>query len=211
MANELSRLLYAKFDRDSTVTEVGKRSNTQADFVTQKRVFKNFTLVNTTQTELALIHDLADLDELWLCNLHPVRDVQVSVKVGGSYYYFATLKGGGDPIRISAKSGALYWLITNLGTMASATSTATAFIVGQTVIPLATAGTGVVAQGDGVTFANDTNHYRVQSVSFAGANPASGDSITLDYPGLLVAQSAATRAITVLSDACKCWVFAVEP
>lgn len=84
------------------------------------------------------------------------------------------------------------------GTMASATSTSAAFTVGQTVIPLATAGTGVVAAGDVITFANDTNKYVVASVSFAGANPASGDSITLARPGLRVAQGAATRAITVV-------------
>jgi hypothetical protein len=87
---------------------------------------------------------------------------------------------------------------TTAGTMASATSTNAAFTVGQTVIPLATAGTGVVAAGDIITFANDTNKYVVASVSFAGANPASGDTITLNAPGLRVAQSAATRAITVV-------------
>ena len=85
------------------------------------------------------------------------------------------------------------------GAMASATSTAAAFTVGQTVIPLATAGTGVVAAGDIVTFANDTNQYNIASVSFAGANPASGDTITLAAPGLRKAQGAATRAITVLA------------
>ncbi len=85
------------------------------------------------------------------------------------------------------------------GTMASATSTSAAFTVGQTVIPLATAGTGVVAAGDIITFANDTNKYVVASVSFAGANPASGDSITLAAPGLKVAQGVATRAITVFA------------
>lgn len=85
------------------------------------------------------------------------------------------------------------------GTMASATSTAAAFTVGQTVIPLATAGTGVVAAGDVITFANDTNQYNIASVSFAGANPASGDTITLAEPGLRKAQGAATRAITVLA------------
>jgi hypothetical protein len=83
--------------------------------------------------------------------------------------------------------------------MASATSTSAAFTVGQTVIPLATAGTGVVAAGDIVTFANDTNKYVVASVSFAGANPASGDSITLAAPGLRKAQGVATRAITVIA------------
>lgn len=89
------------------------------------------------------------------------------------------------------------------GTMASATSTNAAFTVGQTVIPLATAGTGVVAAGDIVTFANDTNKYVVASVSFAGANPASGDSITLAAPGLRKAQSAATRAITVFGTSAR--------
>ena len=85
------------------------------------------------------------------------------------------------------------------GAMANATSTAAVFTVGQTVIPLATAGTGVVAAGDVITFANDTNQYNVASVSFAGANPASGDTITLAAPGLRKAQGAATRAITVLA------------
>jgi len=85
------------------------------------------------------------------------------------------------------------------GAMANATSTAAAFTVGQTVIPLATAGTGVVAAGDVITFANDTNQYNVASVSFAGANPASGDTITLAAPGLRKAQGVATRAITVLA------------
>lgn len=90
-----------------------------------------------------------------------------------------------------------------VGAMASATSTNAAFTVGQTVIPLATAGTGVVAAGDIITFANDTNKYVVSSVSFAGANPASGDSITLAAPGLRKAQSAATRAITVVAAATR--------
>ena len=87
------------------------------------------------------------------------------------------------------------------GAMASATSSNAAFTVGQTVIPLATAGTGVVAAGDIITFANDTNKYVVASVTFAGANPASGDTITLAAPGLRKAQSAATRAITVIATA----------
>ena len=89
------------------------------------------------------------------------------------------------------------------GAMASATSSNAAFTVGQTAIPLATAGTGVVAAGDIITFANDTNKYVVASVSFAGANPASGDTITLALPGLRKAQSAATRAITVVATAAR--------
>jgi hypothetical protein len=93
------------------------------------------------------------------------------------------------------------------GAMASATSTSAAFTVGQTVIPLATAGTGVVAAGDVITFANDSNKYVVTSVSFAGANPASGDSITIAAPGLRVAQGVATRAITVIATSARNMMF----
>lgn len=89
------------------------------------------------------------------------------------------------------------------GTMSSATSSSAAFTVGQTVIPLATAGTGVVAAGDIVTFANDTNKYVVVAVAFAGANPASGDTITLAAPGLRIAQGVATRTITVTATAAR--------
>lgn len=89
------------------------------------------------------------------------------------------------------------------GAMASATTSVAALTVGQTVLPLATAGTGVVAAGDIITLANDTNKYVVTAVSFAGANPASGDSITIGAPGLRVAQSSAARAITVVATAAR--------
>ena len=85
------------------------------------------------------------------------------------------------------------------GTMASATTTAAALTVGQTVIPLATAGTGVVAAGDIITIANDTNKYVVASASIAGANPAAGDTITIAAPGIRVAQASAAYAITVVA------------
>jgi hypothetical protein len=93
------------------------------------------------------------------------------------------------------------------GTMASATTTNAVLAVGQTVLPLATAGTGVVAAGDVITLANDTNKYVVASVAFAGANPASGDTITIAAPGLLKAQAAATRAITVIATSARNMAF----
>lgn len=108
----------------------------------------------------------------------------------------------GIPIRESAQI-----VSATAGTMASATSTSAAFTVGQTVIPLATAGTGVAAAGDVITFANDANQYVVASATFAGANPASGDSITLAAPGLRVAQGVATRAITVVATGPRNMVF----
>jgi len=85
------------------------------------------------------------------------------------------------------------------GAMASATTTSGALTVGQTVLPLATAGSGVCAAGDIITLANDTNKYVVSSVSFAGANPASGDSITIAAPGIRLAQGAAERLITMIA------------
>lgn len=93
------------------------------------------------------------------------------------------------------------------GTMASATTTNAAYTVGQTVLPLATAGTGVAKVGDIITLQGDTNNYIVTAVSFAGANPASGDSITIGAPGLRVAQSAATRTITVDAAASRNFAF----
>ena len=89
------------------------------------------------------------------------------------------------------------------GTMSGGTSTG-ALTVGQTVIPLKNAtGTGTVAAGDIITIANDTNKYVVASASFAGANPATGDTITLAAPGLLKAQSSADRVITVVASTAR--------
>jgi hypothetical protein len=89
------------------------------------------------------------------------------------------------------------------GTMASATTNNAGYPVGATAITLATAGTGVVAAGDVITFAGDTNKYVVSSVTFAGANPAAGDIINIAAPGLRVAMSAATKAITVVAAAAR--------
>lgn len=93
------------------------------------------------------------------------------------------------------------------GAMASATTTAAVLAVGQTALPLATAGTGVVAAGDVITIANDPNQYVVTSVVFAGANPAAGDVVTIAAPGLRVAQASAARAITVVASSVRNMAF----
>ncbi len=85
------------------------------------------------------------------------------------------------------------------GAMASATTTAVALTVGQTAIPVATAGTGVVSAGDIITIAADANKYVVKSVVFAGANPAAGDIITIAEPGIQQALGAVATAITVVA------------
>jgi hypothetical protein len=93
------------------------------------------------------------------------------------------------------------------GAMASATTNAAGYAVGATVITLATAGTGVVAAGDSITFAGDTNKYLVTSVVFAGANPAAGDTITIAEPGLRVAIAASATAITVVASSARNMAF----
>lgn len=139
---------------------------------------------------------------------HFIVDTTAGVALRGTSNLFKVNEAGDSSLLRQGILGNLYGfdiresaqvVTPTAGAMASATSSNAAFTVGQTVIPLATAGTGVVAAGDIITFANDTNKYVVASVSFAGANPASGDTITLAAPGLRKAQSAATRAITVFA------------
>jgi hypothetical protein len=86
------------------------------------------------------------------------------------------------------------------GSMSGASTVSGALTVGQTVLTLKNAtGTGTVAAGDIITLANDTNKYVVETATFAGANPATGDTITLAGPGIRRAQGAAERAITVFA------------
>lgn len=143
---------------------------------------------------------------------HVVIDTTAGVALRGTSNLYKVNEAGDAALLRQGSLGNLYGFdiresaqiqTPTAGTMASATSTSAAFTVGQTVIPLATAGTGVVAAGDIITFANDTNKYVIASVSFAGANPASGDSITLQEPGLRKAQGVATRAITVFATAAR--------
>ena len=98
-------------------------------------------------------------------------------------------------------------LTSTAGAMASATTNNAGYAVGATVITLATAGTGVVSAGDIITFAGDTNKYLVSAVTFAGANPAAGDTITIAEPGLRVAIAASATAITVVGAAARNMAF----
>jgi hypothetical protein len=90
-----------------------------------------------------------------------------------------------------------------LGTLAGSPSTAAGagLTVGQTVLVLTNAaGTGKPVAGDIITIANDPNKYVVESFVIPGANPATGDTITIAAPGLRVAQASGTaRVITVVA------------
>lgn len=84
------------------------------------------------------------------------------------------------------------------GTASSATTDNAGYSVGDTVITLASAGTGTILAGDIITFNGDTNEYVVTS---GDADVSNGGTITLAEPGLKVAIAASTTAITVQDDA----------
>ena len=90
------------------------------------------------------------------------------------------------------------------GTASSATTNNAGYAVGATVITLASAGTGTLVAGDVVTFAGDTNKYVIAS---GDADVSNGGTITLAAPGLRVAMSAATKAITVVAAAARNMAF----
>lgn len=80
------------------------------------------------------------------------------------------------------------------GTAASATTDNAGYAVGATVITLASAGTGTIVAGDVISFVGDPNSYVVLS---GDTDVSNGGTITIGAPGLKVAMSAATKAITV--------------
>ena len=83
------------------------------------------------------------------------------------------------------------------GTNSGGTTDAAGYAIGATVITLASAGTGTILVGDRVTFAGDTNEYVIAS---GDSDVSDGGTITLAAPGLRVAMSAATKAITTIAD-----------
>ena len=174
--------------------------------------------IGTTAGTAPILADFAGAQKILTDNGAPstgrsaVINTTAGVALRGTSSLYKVNESGDSSLLRQGMLGSLYGFdiresagiqSTAAGAMASATSTSAAFTVGQTAIPLATAGTGVVAAGDIITFANDTNKYVVSAVSFAGANPASGDTITLAEPGLRLAQGVATRAITVFATSAR--------
>jgi len=81
------------------------------------------------------------------------------------------------------------------GTGASATTSAAGFAVGTTAVALASAGTGTIVAGDVITHARDTANKYV--VNAGDTDVSDGGTLTLGNPGLRLAVTAATSAITV--------------
>jgi hypothetical protein len=90
------------------------------------------------------------------------------------------------------------------GTASGATVNNAGYAVGATVLTLSSAGTGTILAGDVVTFAGDTNKYVVVS---GDADVSTGGSITIAEPGLRIAMSAATKAITMIATSARNMAF----
>jgi hypothetical protein len=83
------------------------------------------------------------------------------------------------------------------GTAASATTNAAGYAVGSTTITLASAGTGTILVNDFITFAGDTNRYRVVT---GDTDVSNGGTVVLAAPGLRQAIPAAATAITLIAN-----------
>lgn len=95
-------------------------------------------------------------------------------------------------------------LTSTAGTASGATTNNAGYAVGTTSLTLASAGTGTLVAGDVVTFAGDTNKYVITS---GDTDVSNGGTITIAAPGLRVAMSAATKAITVVAAAARNMAF----
>jgi hypothetical protein len=89
---------------------------------------------------------------------------------------------------------------TTKGTAASATTNSAGYAVGATTLTLAAVGTGTIVAGDILTFAGDSNKYVVTT---GNADVSAGGTIVLAEPGLRIAMSAATKAITVFGTSAR--------
>jgi len=83
------------------------------------------------------------------------------------------------------------------GTAASATTNTAGYAVGSTTITLASAGTGTILVNDFITFAGDTNRYRVVT---GDTDVSGGGTVVLAAPGLRQAIPAAATAITLIAN-----------
>ena len=80
------------------------------------------------------------------------------------------------------------------GTGANSTTNDDGYAVGDTTLTLAAIGTGTVVAGDQVTFVGDTNKYIVNT---GDTDVSDAGTIILNKPGLRIAMSEATKAMTI--------------
>ena len=134
-----------------------------------------------------------------------VIDTTAGVALRGISNLFKVNEAGDSSLLRSGVLGNLYGMDiresngiqpVTAGTGTSYTTTAAGFAVGTTSLPLIT-GSGTVLAGDIVTFAGDSNKYVVTT------GVAAPGTITIAEPGLKVAMSAATKAMTIFAAATR--------
>lgn len=160
------------------------------------------------QCRRILVENGAPLDDLHLV-LNPLAAAAFR---GQAQYYGANTAGSADFLNQGIlmnihgvnihESGQIY--SATAGTGASATTNNAGYALEATTLTLASAGTGTILAGDVVSFAGDSNYYVVTT---GDSDVSNGGSIVLGAPGLKVAMSAATKAITVNSSTDKNMMF----
>lgn len=165
----------------------------------------------TTLFDAANYKDVANVRQILADNGAPLSDMHLILNTtagaalrGNAQYAGANTAGREDIVRqgvlldvhgMAIRESAQ--ILNNVkGTGSSATTDASGYAIGATVLTLASAGTGTILAGDSITLAGDSNVYVVTS---GDADVSNGGTITLAAPGLKVAIAASTTAITVVS------------
>lgn len=167
--------------------------------------------IGTTAGTAPILADFAGAQKILTDNGAPITgrsvilDTTAGVALRGISNLYKVNEAGDSGLLRNGVLGSLYGFdiresagisSATAGTGANYTTTAAGFAVGTTSLPLIT-GTGTVLAGDIVTFAGDSNKYVVASgVSAPG-------TITLAAPGLKVAMSAATKAMTIFGTSAR--------
>lgn len=169
----------------------------------------------TNLFDAANYKDIANARKILADNGAPLSDVSLILDTtagaafrGNAQYYGANTAGSaewlhqgvmmnihGVKVRESAQISAF-----TVGTGASATTDNAGYAVGDTVLTLASAGTGSIKAGDVIVITGDASASKYV-VASGDADVSGGGTITLAAPGLRGALSAATHAITIDSSA----------
>lgn len=178
-----------------------------------------FDPAGTTLFDAANYSDVANARRALVQNGSPLTDMQLVLSIASgtalrsnAQYAGANTAGQQDIIRQGILADlhgmkireSQQIVTTAAGDVASATINADGYAVGATVLTLSAVGTGAILAGDVLTFAGDTNAYVVTS---GDADVSGGGTITIAAPGLKVAMSAATKAITVNTSTEKNMIF----
>lgn len=174
----------------------------------------------TTLFDAANYNDVANVRQILVDNGAPLSDLHLILNTtagaalrGNAQYAGANTAGREDILRQGVLLDVHGMAIREsaqvddhtAGTGSSATVNDDGYAIGATTLTLSVAGTGTIVAGDVVTFAGDTNEYVVTT---GDADVSDGGTIVIAAPGLRVAMSAATKAITVQADTARNMAFA---